>query len=1084
MTADDIAAIADTHGLSEARAKRMCDWGMIDDVGVDGLRFPVTKRRDETFNEFRIRVAAEFPPLRNRDDAAIFREGLQRLDFLLGAEFSDDRFMQGFEILRKAGHVPTKWGLHGLMGGSIQNLEAHLQRVRSAGGIHTNLTAAEVAASRKAGRQVSVKLDFTQLGIQHGISRHQAKQFGIWGMIDPPGMAPSAFPVKKRPGESVEDYGARLIEEYPPLNSREEAEPFRRALCHLKLANKAEVTAERFSQAVRILESEGSTPGLYNLFALIGGSHASIASHLRGIGSLRERRDPIVLKAREELGLYPDQADALVRAGLLDEIKERSPVYGEGWQPGTLAALVTARYASFAPSAVGIELINDYAVVRRALGIATEGAHPPAFLHAVVDMLVKLGQPATMDAVWHLIQGDRDQIHAYLTKRARERQDVPMPKRKVSTDATIAELRAGLPDFLTFAPFTALAENASPLDAPSGRAIAGILQISHPQIFPVATIIAMHGKREPKFRAAVDDAVRALRSLAPRMVGVDITDRGAIAALFTAMRLLEQRGDRFDQRALNWDLRCWWTAVEIFDDYRSQRGLDEGYLADLDSIAPALPAGSQALRQMIQDDLDEFTQKGIKDRIDRLVPIMADLPRFVSSVFDERARFSAFRESVQDKLKSALAAGGAPAELQAAGSHVEVFTDAQGNEIRQHIRYVVRHWRTVTSALWQCRQAREKNHLESIKKALPSRGWRSRLFENNFVVEFVDCLPEEEGGAVSLPTWIELHAKRCYWQPRDCETDEEHEERCAFLAKISLSDSALRSHGASIGDFERYKKAIARRARQHLGMTLIPLEEIYHSQLVGLVNISARLDEPLRTAEITQFNIGEGLTTGTAKDGMPFSIFHAYAKYDKRRRRYILSNVTEDLADQLLEVTSRRFYSGKGVDQSKRPKGTHGKGPAREAFLFSADGRALNADQVSVHSRILLAGVFDFRPHDLKYIWNRLEKHARSSLESRRERQGHVLLKTADDYDLEMPNEEMENDRIAREQRQARREWMNGDTPAPIAATSLFELQRSRAKLEMDLDFDTRWHEGASAERIRTMIRVVDAKIDRLQNGE
>ena len=922
---------------------------------------------------------------------------------------------------------------------------------------------------------------FRSLSREHGLTVHQTTAYVLWGFIDQPGAPPSGQPIKKLLEESRDSFVNRVLTEYPALTTREEALRFRAVLGHLQLQQKAKHTEERYWQAVSILQSEGvARVNVDNIHDLIGGDTKTIARFVRL--SVRGLQDgcPSHLAVMQSLAVYPDQFQAMIDMGLLDELREGSPTHGSPIDLAALPDFLPARFAAMPACEMGIERIRRYLQARRGLKLETDADHPPAFLEGVVDMLVRLKQPATVDALKFLIGGNLQQIKDYLRTRARQRGDVPIPKRNVRRNGELSDLRDDAPDELRHAWNTALDKRKSSMIAPPAVDVARILGVAHAQIHPISIVVSLHGRQHARFKRKVARALVALANLAPRLFGLDVTDDIDLRAGFTAIRLLEDKGDRFDKRQVNDDLACWRFAVEIFNDYRGQENLPDDLKAYLDGIAPVLPAGAEGFYRDVLDDLDTFNRASKAGRIKRLAPMLNDTRAFVATVFHERARFKAYHASVMQTLARARKKCGAGRLIEAEGRHFEVLPHPSGTgEIRQTYTYVVRHWRTVAGKL-KAYDAKREKFCDMKGNAFPKTGWRSRLFENNFVVEHVSCKSDTEGGASEPMSWIGFQVHRAYWQPLDCHDDETHRDRCDFIAQKGFTDSILRSHGRGMGDFEDLKKGYARRARQSFGMVLLPLEEANHSQLVGLVNISTRLDEPVRTGEITQFNIGAGLTTGYTADGKPFSVFNAIPKYSKVNRRYVVSEATEDVIDELLQVASTRLYGGKGIKTGTAAASKLRKGSLTEAHLFSNGERPLVPEAINLASRLLIAGCYDLRGHDLKYVWARLEKLAGRTIEQRQTGHGHAIPATTISYDVETDDEEAQNDRTMHEANMARRDYLDGRTESVIVATGLKKLERARLLALTMIRFHAEVDELDAVEREKIALRVIEAKISAL----
>ena len=924
-----------------------------------------------------------------------------------------------------------------------------------------------------------------KLAQRHGMSKARVVSFARWGLIDLPGGPKSDQPIKKDEGETIDQFLRRFVEEYPALTDKAGAERFREVLEHLWALRKVEMPAARLDEAHAILTAEGfENPVTADYFRLVGGTPASIARWARHRRTGRGEGCPSDLAVQNALGIYRDQFAALVALGLLDELREGSPTFGQPVELDCLHDLLHDRFKALVWNDFGIELIRTYHTARRALRLENHASHPPGVIPAGVDHLVGLGQVVTLDALKYLYAGDIEQLREYLRLRARTIHDVPMPKRNPRKGATLRELQADAPPELKHAWKTALdIKSGSSLTAPPANDIAGILETAHPQLHAISIVISCHARQHRKFDIQCANAMRCLRHLSPSLLGTDVTDPVAVRIAFGAMRMLEPNGDRLAKRARNDDIRCWRFVVALFEDYRAMEGLPADLAQYLDTIRPALPAGSHEFYKDVFDDLEEFNIQSKSKRLDRLEPIMSDIPGFWQTVTGERDRFRSFRRSVLRTLKRARKGCFDEETLVAEGRHVETLPNGPGGEpITQEYTFVIRHWRTIVAELQKVRPHREKFH--TVDKGLPRQGWEAGLFENRFVVEYRGCSPCTAGAGTSPMPWLSLFEKKAFWQPRDMPDDASFDDRAMWIAKNGLSEDGLRQHGRGIGTFESGKNAIARRAERFLGMTLLPLEEFNHSQLIGLVNISSRMDNALRSGEIAQFNIGEGLTTGHDENGKPFSILSVIPKKRRSARDFVLSEVTEALTDELLDLGSRRFHEGRGIEPTPRATCVS-KGPETALHVFSHGKRSLRPSQINLHSRILLVGHYDLRGHDLKYVWTRLEKLAGATEDEIQDGHDHKLRQTTDGYEVTLPGERAGYLALRQDNADERRAWLEGRTPVPVFVKALDELKRERRRQEHMIHFHEEFGEADGVARAKARIQAIDTKMVRLrkENG-
>jgi hypothetical protein len=185
--------------------------------------------------------------------------------------------------------------------------------------------------------------------------------------------------------------------------------------------------------------------------------------------------------------------------------------------------------------------------------------------------------------------------------------------------------------------------------------------------------------------------------------------------------------------------------------------------------------------------------------------------------------------------------------------------------------------------------------------------------------------------------------------------------------------------------------------RQQFDYILLPLDENDHAEAYGFYNVIMRHDAPLRSGELGQFNLDDGLSCESDDDGTEFSIFTALPKYSPLKRDYVPSPLAERLVEEFLETTSRRRLKGQLLGPVARPTRVE-KGPEVSTFVLSYGEKALSLRQLNVATTMFLAGICQVRPHDHKYLWNRMRKLAGARIEDMQQEQGHVLPHTTIHY--------------------------------------------------------------------------------------
>lgn len=944
-----------------------------------------------------------------------------------------------------------------------------------------------------------------------GMTIHWVRRLHRAGFLDVPGATVRSAPVRgftMTPGEDAEGFLGRLLTDFPPLEEGNVAE-FREALHALKRVRDIRLPEERLDQGAAILGARHDDPTAFpvtitGLHALTGGDRAHLSTYVARHRA-REVEGIVSQEAiRRELQINPPQIEAFLAFGILEQTAGPGcrkvfgvPGGGEAAAGGGDAAplamadvqtTVLDRFWNMPPRGrpLTIDDINLFCRLREAMQVDAFDRLPPNMLADIIQFIIGHGQPPTVQLIQDLVHGDETQLRDALIHRHRTVGDIPFPRRTVTrTTHTLADLDAMLAPELRGAHGTFL----DPVRRKAGRAptgvdIASIAGIANPTLRAVAQVVALHGRTRPKWKMRVSESIRMLRGHADAFDALPPTDAAAVASCLTALRLVANGTGPEERAIILSDILAWRTMAGIFDDYRANPELPPALSAYLDTIAPALPA-DDTLFEGVSASLETIRQKRYEDRVGDMEAILADVRGFGPRLFARRDRTRALRAKVREVVEEHEAGGADHASFLVRDAHVEEIARAAGEAgpRRRITTFEVISWDRIAAELRPLVPLWQKLDPHAGDKDARKRA----LFECRYAVRYVSCVHEDSTPA-EPPHWFELHERKLLWPVKQL-TTEEFAERGPTLERLGLGHSQTRAHGTGLGNFERHRARIARLARTHLGMTLLPLDEHNHQEALSILQVAMRLEEPLRTGEFAQLNVGEGAESEDDEDGEAFTVFKFYRKKKRKRSEAVFSPEVERLAEEVLTITSERMYGGGEIPPVPAPKPEHPKSPATERFLAAYGERSASIKNLGTGIAFLCAGIGLKRPHDLKYLWNRLERLKGRSLEERRKRQEHVATKTTEDYNPPIAADRTESRRKRRagvredrERREQRNEVFDG-----LTDEELLRLNADRERLRQTIPWlEVRKLAGpvAKARRELAKVEVALARNDASRAGE
>lgn len=914
------------------------------------------------------------------------------------------------------------------------------------------------------------------LRAQHGSSAKQTRRWLRVGFL--PGIGEEPALHHKRPGETLPDALRRMLRDLPPFTTRADFSAFRARLVAAAAIKLVELPEERVRQAVAVLNGEGMPTTMENVFELAGGDRPRITAALRRLSP----QLPGVLERRIMAAALMEahQLAAFIRSGLVPELAGELADRDLDVDPDAVGADLPRRFDAWTPERFDFQQVVDLGVMRSAVQLPWTADNPAGAIDPAIDFMLRHGETPTVSSMRTLIGGGREQLARHLTRRAREKGDVPLPKRLSRDACDVEDLRDALPAEMRDLFNTALdLRRGGPRDDIKPHAIGRVIANPHAQLQVVAAVATLHGPRTKALKRKAGKAAIAAGNLGPALHGVDIANPAEIAAGFTAIRLtLRSLPDRHDAHRVNRDIDAWRLAIEVFDDYLAQPGLPAALADFLAPFRPAWPSGCSDLFKEVAADLDHFKQVSRGELEDDLKPFLEDAPGFIGGVLDAQAQIEALHDDVTAKVAAAEKDAKATWPLEDALDTVARMPD--GTLAAVTYRYRVHTWASIMDRINAVTDAftRDKRN-GSYADCFDQHPGDDRLFENRYVVEPLGCY--RDGAEIEYPLGIiRLHRDYGFWRARDLPDGAAYALRSERLVEFGLEPGMLEQTGGEIASFGRGKFLRARKARTLLGTFLLPLVEMHHSALVGALQIAARSADALRIGDLEQWNVGSGLETGYDEDDQPFTVLSSIPKKKATPRKSALTKECDALADKLLDIESRRFFQGGPIPVLPRAR-YDGRGPEREQMLFCKREAGMEGHVINNNSRLLMSGNAGFKSHWSKYVWARLRRMAGDTLDQRRAGHGHTTERMAAYYDVLTDDEKAQLLRTLRQQAEARAAWRRGERPSPLPDAPAAELGFERRRLLSEIAFLE--GEGAPAaarlDAARASLRVVEAKIAR-----
>jgi hypothetical protein len=867
-----------------------------------------------------------------------------------------------------------------------------------------------------------------KLAESHGIPPGRMRTLILNGFAEPgcSGVEPARVRTfRLAPDETLKDAVRRLVRDFPVITDREQLRDFRDALIAFD-GQDTPLSDARLIEAVNVL---GRIPPPVKLRDLIGGTRPHLSAFLTRLKSGQTQADigdPITFSTEtilrhvmEALAADHDRVMLLSDFGLMDLTRTGVGTFAD-LPRDRIAETLIERFWAMPRKAFDAVRLNQYVRIRRLLGVGTDERHPPGLLEDVIDWLIALRAKPEKTEIRSLIWGCKGQIHDALVERFRRGDPVVLPKRTVKRyPVTLEDLRAVVHPTLKHAFRTALdPERAHPKIMPRDVDMIGVIENSHPILQQIGAIVAVAGQAMPQFSNLRIAASILLRDLAGPMTGADPTNSADVWRVLETQYIIAMASQGTERRRLLSNVACWPWAVAIFEAYRHQEGLPTPIARYLATIAPAVLQGNDSVIKKARRELDAASDARYEKRTGELGDLLDNVSTFYPEIERRRNETKCFRRRVMELHEKSQAWPISIDEWRVEGVHTTIDEHAPLSKQKRNIHFAIHSWQSIKaqiktggSQLWRRGPAKTQRHIPEVERA---------LFENNYVVEFLRCT-HEDGSAAEPPRWFGLFIKRVFWPTCELQNSEVV-EAFAVRDQLGVSTNMLKNLARGLGDFAGRQKTFVRHARRHLGMILLPVDEWDHLEALALYSVSVKLDEPVRTSEHLQFNIGSGLDVHEGADGVNYTVFRSWRKKKPLIHDFMISRESELLTEEFLGTTSRRKYGGGPIPPVAKPRAAGGRAKDFERYNLAYGDITLDASRVDVAVVCMSWGIHSVGVVNFKYFWNKLAEEKGMTLEERRDAQGHVRESTTVVYNPTTPKQREEGRGKRRNAIQERRE--------------------------------------------------------------
>ncbi len=717
----------------------------------------------------------------------------------------------------------------------------------------------------------------------------------------------------------------------------------------------------------------------------------------------------------ERLGCELQHVNALYELGMV-ELDPEAPQDGRRYarDPRSLHRDEIRERLHSNPPTLTPANVRFYRTARSGFGLDAFDDHAPAAVADVLSTFADQELVPSPGVMARVMGGDPQQFVDHLINHAIVTGKRIRWLRKWSTSTyvpTIEELADVIhPDAPV--PLTAVDRGSGcPAQAPEPSIRQKVFSLDDPDDRTRAAIVALEGAR---IGIAFDSLARAmisLNALLPLMRGLDPSLPHHVDSVLAPYAFLSD-GNPFNQRQRLDDVSYYKVALQVSDSWFGR--LKPEQQATAARFRLAWPSGAATLFDSVSTRLCKIHADAEDDRDDRLAKWMDDPDRTMAFILQKADRTLAYHDTVEACLAYAdahLKSGEWDGEGPLHWLHDEAFADValDGKPIDQRILFSIETWESKCARLRENGRRfpdpykRFQSWLDTPQERLAHNGHGGKpdpdLNENRYAIAVHDVVPRTPGDPVSPPHWLAIF-KGCVLDTGTRLSARMAAERAIAVKETGIHNLNLQMPSGLINYAGTEKRTIARQVREALGEVLVPVHELAHGTALAAFSASARYDLPERTGELAQTDLEEdSWDTYTDPDTKEtYGIFQQLRKAHKKESDFIFSPHTLVLLTRVCSFASARLFSGGEWPSILPDPALARRGFTPSTYVVTDGRRILDAGAMSALFYILVGGIGQLKPHDVKHLLNAIARREGVPLEVRRRWNMHALSRSTETY--------------------------------------------------------------------------------------
>ncbi len=246
---------------------------------------------------------------------------------------------------------------------------------------------------------------------------------------------------------------------------------------------------------------------------------------------------------------------------------------------------------------------------------------------------------------------------------------------------------------------------------------------------------------------------------------------------------------------------------------------------------------------------------------------------------------------------------------------------------------------------------------------------------DDLMLEYVDTIPVVHGGTVR-PLWMVEVVRSCFFLPPSALSAPDRRLRRAMMRGLRLGPAAALISRQFLGFGPTHLNADAYRALRHLGRLFLPIQGMMMASLVARVFIRVMTTNGARPSEVMMMQAdpdrwGEIFDL---ENRVQVTYFEAVPKGREDWAVFFVDPDTLAAIDELVGFVSWRWYGGAPPPVVAPAKNLHrkrldGKPLPEGPYILSWNGSALDSSEYAISMRIMLHGLGDWLPYDLRHAF-------------------------------------------------------------------------------------------------------------------